>query len=201
MEIGSYQFRVPSNFELIEERGIDSYVGKIQGDSLQLAFDFGYYSSSLAKTPEEFLEEENWRWEAAYQFMESGVTYDNNNYPKIETVDIRPVSKDDSIVERGVDYIAICTYNDSTFEYPIFLPEETEEVTFHLDTIDNCARRIVVAHDPKKGVTGINLRDLNGFNKSMNSYLSLSLSTSNLTESQQALVLKIFDTGRLIKKE
>ncbi|MEM9672884.1 MAG: hypothetical protein AAF992_09840 [Bacteroidota bacterium] len=201
IEIGDYQFDFPSDFKLAKERGIDSYVGKIKGDSLWLAFDFGYYSSSFAKTPEELLKEESWRWEAAYQFMENGVTYDNKNYPKIETLSIRPADSQDSSYERGVDYIATCIYEDTTFEYPIFIPAETEEVTFKIDTIGNSFRKIVIASDPKKGITGIYLRDLDGFNESINSYLALSMSTSNLTETQQELVLKIFDTGRLIREE
>jgi hypothetical protein len=49
---------------------------------------------------------------------------------------------------------------------------------------------------PAKKTTGIYLRDLNGFNKSINSYLALSIATSKLTSKQQETALKIFKTGR-----
>ena len=45
-----------SDFELVTENGIDSYVGKIKGDSMCFSFDFGYYSSDFEQTSQEYLE-------------------------------------------------------------------------------------------------------------------------------------------------
>ena len=89
LAIGKYQFDFPSDYVLVKEQGIDSYVGKIEGDSLTLSFDYGYYSNSFAKSPKEYLDKGNWKIAAAYQFMETAVSYDNNNYSKIDVLDIR----------------------------------------------------------------------------------------------------------------
>ncbi len=53
----------------------------------------------------------------------------------------------------------------------------------------------------KKGKTRIYLKDLNGFNESMNSYMALSLVATDLSSRQQEIALKIFKTGRLKKRK
>lgn len=50
IEVGNYVFDFPSDFKLVEGKGIDSYVGKIQGDSIWFGFNFGYYSSDFEQT-------------------------------------------------------------------------------------------------------------------------------------------------------
>jgi hypothetical protein len=61
IEIGDYLFDFPSDFKLVEEKGIDSYVGKIQGDSMWFGFDFGYYSNDFEQTQQEYLDKGDWR--------------------------------------------------------------------------------------------------------------------------------------------
>ena len=55
-----YQFDFPLDFDLIKEQGIDSYVGKIEGDCLTFGFDYGYYSNSFEESPQEYLDKGNW---------------------------------------------------------------------------------------------------------------------------------------------
>lgn len=131
IEVGRYIFDFPPGFELIKEKGIDSYVGKIQDDSISFSFDYGYYSNDF-----ELLSEE----------------YQN--------------------------------------EFKMF---------FIVDTVENQYRKIVYGNNPEKEITGIYLRDLESFNKSINSYLALSMETDKITKQQQEIVLKIFRTGRLKK--
>jgi len=54
IEVGNYIFDVPSDFKLIEYESIDSYAGRIEGDSMGLDFDYGYYSNSLVQTRQEY---------------------------------------------------------------------------------------------------------------------------------------------------
>jgi len=44
IEIGKYKLETPSHFELKEEQGYDSYIGKIQGSGITISFDYGIYS-------------------------------------------------------------------------------------------------------------------------------------------------------------
>lgn len=67
---------------------------------------------------------------------------------------------------------------------------------FIVDTVENQYRKIVYGNNPENEITGIYLKDLRSFNKSINSYLALSMETDKLTKQQQEVVLKIFRTGR-----
>ena len=198
IEVGDYLFDFPPDFELVEENGIDSYVGKIKGDSLWFGFDFGYYSNGFEQTPQEYLDKGYWRLTLFHQFIKEGVTYDQTNPLKVDVINIRPATIQDSIIGKGCDYIAKCKHGSIEYDLPIYIPKNIKQTNFMIDTIDNQYRKIVFAKNPTKGTTGIYLRDLDGFNKSMNSYLALSLATrSKLTKKQQETAIKIFKTGRL----
>jgi len=45
IEIGSYKFVFPIEFELIEGQGIDSYVGNVVGSGISILFDYGWYTT------------------------------------------------------------------------------------------------------------------------------------------------------------
>jgi len=194
--IGDYVFDFPPDFKLVEEQGIDSYVGEIQGDSIRFGFDFGYYLSDFGQTTEEYLKDGFWKQHLPHRFMREGTTYDRINTPKVEILNIRTATIQDSIIGKGCDYVAKCKHVKTKFDFPIYIPEEIKQVYYAIDTIENQHRKMVWAKDPKKGRTGIYLKDLYTYNKSLNSSLALSMSTGSLTKEQQELVLKIFKTGR-----
>ena len=196
VEVGDYLFDFPDDFELVTEKGIDSYVGKIKADSMCFGFDFGYYSNDFEQTPQEYLAEGNWRLYLPNQFMKDGITYNQTNTPKVEIIGVRHATLKDSTIGKGCDYVAKCKHNKTVFDYAVYIPTEIKETNYSIDTVDNYYRKIVWAKDPKKGTTGIYLKDLNGFNESINSFLALSMVTINLTSKQQELALKIFRTGR-----
>lgn len=198
IEIGSYQFDFPNDFNLVKERGVDSYVGKIIGDSLTIRFDYGYYSNSFVETPNEYITKEHWKMEMTYQFLEEGVTYDNSNYPKVDIIEIKAVSHNDSVFEKGVDYLAIYKRNEAKFEFQISLPNEIKKYKFKTDTLSGHFRKFVIANDPIEGLTGLYLKDIESYNKSMNSSLALSISTVAVTKKQQELVMKIFESVKII---
>lgn len=196
IEVGDYLFDFPGDFELLTEKGIDSYVGKIKGDSMWFGFDFGYYSDDFEQTPKEYLDNGHWRYNLASRFMKVGITYDQTNMPKVDILSIRSATAQDSSIGKGCDYVAKCIHEETEFDYAVYIPSEIKELNFEIDTVDNLYRKIVWAKDPQKGKTGIYLRELNGFNESINSYLALSMSTYKLTIEQQKTALKIFKTGR-----
>lgn len=196
IEVGDYLFDFPSDFELVTEKGIDSYVGEIKGGSIEFGFDFGYFSNDFEQTSREYLENGFWRNQLSYRFMKEGITYDQTNTPKVDVMSIRPAITQDSIIGKGCDFVAKCKYDKTEFYFAIYIPNEIKKTNYSIDTVDNQYRKIVWAKDPQKGTTGIYLRDLNGFNNSTNSYLALSMETSKLTSKQQETVLKIFKTVR-----
>jgi len=196
IEVGDYLFDFPPDFELVEEKGIDSYVGKIKGDSMSFRVDFGYYSNDFGQTPQEYIDNGFWRYAIPHKFMKAGITYDQTNMPKVDVLNIRPATIQDSIIAKGCDHVAKCKHDSIEFDFPVYIPDEIKQLNFIIDTVDNQYRKIVLAKDPQRGTTGIYIKDLDGFNESMNSYLALSMSTTNLTIDQQETALKILKTGR-----
>lgn len=196
IEVGDYLFDFPADFKLITEKGMDSYVGKIKGDSICFDFDFGYYSSDFEQTPQEYLDNGFWQNGLSNRFLKEGITYDQTNTPVVDVISVRPATLQDSTIGKGCDYVAKCKHNKTEFDFAIFIPTEIKETNYSIDTVDKHYRKIVWAKDPKKGPTGIYLRGLNSFNESINSYLALSMVTESLTIKQQELVLRIFKTGR-----
>jgi len=51
--IGAYQLQAPRNFNLIEQQGYDSMVGKIEGSGISMHFDYGMYTSQEQNVSEE----------------------------------------------------------------------------------------------------------------------------------------------------
>jgi hypothetical protein len=198
--IGTYSFEFPNDFKLVKEKGQDSYVGKIKGDRITFDFDYGYYSNPLVQTQQEFLKDSFWLLHAGDQFMKEGITYDENNSPKIEFINLRPATTKDRIAFSNADFIAVCKHDSLIFDYPVTIPDDTKQHFINVDTIQNRLTKTVIAKNPTKGLTGIYLKDLNSFNESINSYLALSIATSHLTKEQQVIVQKIFSTVQIAEK-
>ncbi|TPE46110.1 hypothetical protein [Pontibacter mangrovi] len=187
ISIGKYSFKLPADFKLIEETGIDSYVGRIEGDSISFFFDYGVYSNELAPTPEQYLEDSTWVKYASYQFMESGKTYNVDMLPKGDVLSMRKAHVQDSLRWKGSEYVATGRHGEYIFDFPIYLPEEIKEHDISVDTIDNQYRKIVKAKNPKMGITGIYI-------KPINSDTALTMVADSLSESQQELVARILST-------
>ncbi len=51
--VGNYEFEFPTDFDLVELEGIDSYVGNLVGNEITLSFDFGWYTSPLSNLSED----------------------------------------------------------------------------------------------------------------------------------------------------
>jgi len=196
MEIGNYVFDVPSDFKLTEYESIDSYAGKIEGDSMGMGFDFGYYSNSLEQTLEEYLDHGNWRTNLPYRFMKEGITYDQTNMPEVDVLQIRPAASTDSALGKGCDYVATCKHDTTEFDYPIYIPEDIKYMNCTIDTVDNQYRKIMWSEDPYKGLTGIYIKDMSSFNEPIHNYTALSMATSELSKEQQKIVLKIIRSVR-----
>jgi hypothetical protein len=191
--IAEYTFNFPNDFELVEERGIDSYVGKIKNRSLWLGFDYGYYSNPLIETPQEYLDKGFWKMDAYSRFVKPQGSYTPEMVREIQLLGTKPIqTKADSSRFKGADLIAKCRLDTSTFDYGITFPDKIKTHNFLVDTIKGHYRKIVVAKDPGNGITGIFIKDLNGFNQSINAFSALSMATNGLTKQMQDSIINVF---------
>ena len=191
--IAEYAFNFPNDFELIEGKGMDSYAGKIKGRKFWLGFDYGFYSDPLVETPEEYLEKGFWKMDAYDWFVKPQGRYTPEMVKEIQLLETRPIqTKADSARFKGADLIAKCRLDKSIFDYGITYPDKTKAYNILVDTIKGHYRKIVVAKDPDKGITGIFIKDLNGFNRSINAFSALSMATKGLTKQAQDSIINIF---------
>lgn len=45
IDAGPFEVTAPSNFKLVKQQGIDSYVGKVTNGKIEFSFDYGWYSN------------------------------------------------------------------------------------------------------------------------------------------------------------
>jgi len=198
--IGTYSFSFPKDFDLIKEDGIDSYVGKITNKHVSLGFDYGYYSDKLIPSPEEYIESKQWLTRFVSDCNQETPIERQVSISDIGILNIRKSNFSDHLRQSESEYTALLKWRDGKqLEYQIEIPEDFKPYTIQIDTIENCLRKIVIAKNPYRGLTGIYLRDLKGHNESINSSLALSMSSSRLTKSQQDSLLKIFNTLKIKK--
>ena len=196
IEVGDYILDFPSGFTLTPIKGIDSDIGEINSDSVHFRFDFGHYSPSFGQTPQEYLKRGFWKMDAGIHLMKRWRRYNDSNWPKVEVLSVRQAIKEDSVLGSGCDYVARCKHKNRQFDYAIFLPDEVKNYNFVIDSTDRFYMKIVLAKDSQKGATGLYIRRIKP-NEAVNSYLALSVFATNLTKSQQELVVKIYKTARL----
>jgi len=199
VELGRFLLDVPQNFNFKHQVGIDSEGGVITNDTIIFFANYGRYTDTLFPTPQQYLARHYFVNDAQGQFMKAGIVYDNNNYPKIEVISIRPATAKDSDKIHfygGADYIATCRHKNKEFKWPIRLPTDIKKHTIKEDSVNHMYRRIAVPHQGYKGMTAIYLRDKLKAGESSYDCYAIVIGADSLTAKQQALALKIYNTLR-----
>lgn len=201
MKVGNYYFDVPSDFDLVETNGVDSYTGYIKGDSLTLGFDYGYYSSDLTQSIDEYLLSPD----IQLFFHTQLKTNENMDYGKIyvprRNITIIESTSKDSVSDTTYTWIHLRISNkDTTIFTRVIIPKEIFQSDVIIDTTDNIVRRIVIPKENSNSTVGIVLTDLNSFNNSLNGYLKLGIAASNVNESQKQVALNIFNSLRTVER-
>jgi hypothetical protein len=200
LDLGRYLIDVPETFHFQPMPGIDSRPGMITDGKIRLYTDYGYFTDTLYQTPQEYLSKKYFIYDTMYMFMKQGVTYDMNHYPKIEVLSIRPTTVKDSDKFHflgGSDYVATCRHDKTVFKWAVKLPPDIKHHTVQIDTFNHTYRRIAIPKKGYQGRTAIYLRDKRSFNKSINNYHGIVISTDSLSDKQQKLVLEMYNTLRL----
>lgn len=188
IEIGDFVFQFPENFKLVKENGVDSYVGHISDGKIDFHFDYGYYSNSLDKSISEFLAQDVWKWNALgrHGLLHSGAEL-SSIANEIILIDCQ--------TRDSLNYINSYLYKGDTIDYELTIPSEIRNVKIEMDTIDNITYKLV----RKSNVLGLYAKNLNGFNKSINSHIALSITTSKLNNEEIKTAYEILRSCKLKK--
>jgi hypothetical protein len=194
IEIGEYSFQFPDDFKLIKENGLDSHVGKVSNGKIEFHFDYGYYSNSSANSKEEYVNKWIWKSNALSQLNYS-IGSNINPYEEHKHVSLLRYSKIDSSHVR-----LILKYKSDTLKYDLELPYEVRLTQVEVDTTNGFVYKLVNSKSPKDKYVGLYAKNLNKFNKSINSYPALSITAYELAIKETEIALEILRSCKLIKK-
>ncbi len=213
LDLNVFKISVPKNWNYIKEQGDDSFIGLIKTNSATFSFNYSShgYANSLLPTAQQYINSEEWMYEAGCVFCKVGVTYTAKwDVQKVKAQQMKEKGITDSTLVKveaiiepskkvykptqsqhtkypAADYIAELTYKDSTIILPIKLPKE---IAVHNIVIDTSGNYIVKTIWPKtvgKGMTGVYISQ-------PKTHFTFQLSANNLSEKDQTDALKAFKT-------
>lgn len=185
IKIGEYSFTFPKGFELRNESGVDSHVGKVGNGQIEFSFDYGYYSNSLAKSFDEYINEWTWKSNALSRLnYSSGSSIDE--YSEHKNVSLLSYSKIDSS-----RFQLLFRYKNDTIEYKLNIPNDVLRTEVDIDTLNGIIYKLVNYAGEDDKYVGLYAKNLNRFNKTINSYPALSIRASNLAQSDIEIALNI----------
>ncbi|WP_456314155.1 hypothetical protein [Pseudomonas shirazensis] len=190
--IQDYEFIFPTDFNLIEKQGIDSYVGTINKGDFIFDFDFGRYSNSFEQTENDYINNGTWKIFLSAQLQKPEVSTNIMNLPEVTILNYRQTKQNDKN-EKNFDYIVKCKIDTLEYNYPLKIPNAIKNLNFKIDTINGTYRKIVWSKT-NKGPTGIYMKNITSDN-------SLSLVAFNLTEQQKKIALLIFESAEYKPKK
>lgn len=200
IKIGEYLLPFSSDYKLKPEQGIDSDVGTIESNNITIAYNYGYYTSTIVETSSEYLNNGAWKLDAYSYAINPKGSYTTEITKEIKLLSTTTVKTHaDSVKFKDADVIATCQLDTMIFTYGIRLPDKIKDHTFFTDTINGYYRKIIIAKDPTKGITGLYVKNLRSFDTSINSYLALGAVAGKLSKLQQDSLVRVFKRLSIIK--
>lgn len=185
IKIGEYSFTFPKDFELRNDSGLDSYVGKVGNEQIEFSFDYGYYSNSLVKSFDEYINQWVWKSNALGNLNYSaGSSIDA--FSEHKNVYLLSYSKIDSNL-----FQLLFDYKNDTLKYQLNIPKDILQAEVDLDTLDGIAYKLVNYTGEDENYVGLYAKNLNRYNKTINSYPSLSIRAYDLNKTEIKIALSI----------
>ena len=178
LDLEKFTIDVQETWEYVPGQGVDSYVGAIKGEGVNLAFELSPlgHANQLMETPEEYAERMSHHY--SYIFLKKGVIYTHGDVEAVRQEEIKkrkgvdpktirvektivptrriykPTDKDHE-KHRLADFLVDLTHNDSTVTMVILLPENIKSHNISLDTVGNYIVKHISPKIPGKGTTGV----------------------------------------------
>jgi hypothetical protein len=158
ISFSEFSIVTPSHVRYLPQKGQDSFVGDLIGDSISMTFDYGAYSNPLVPTPEEYIKSERWLGYVIQElFFNMRMKDTTVNYPsenEFTTIAITPDSSDEWT------YHVKLKFRDSILNQTFIYPREFQKYEFETDTIENKYIKIVYPMVSQKGLMGVYIEDL-----------------------------------------
>jgi hypothetical protein len=195
IDAGSFTADVPYDYKYEKKQGIDSHVGEITGDSLQISFDYGVYTDQEPRTNEEFAERMIFR----------GMQYKGilHRLKIPDTLNRGEVMK--QIIVENLDtntWIASIKYRDTIVYQPITMfwfdeDDDRRNYSFQIDSIGKWRRKLFYPKNKLAKRSGIVLR---GDFSSLGNHIALGLSIYNGQPKDSLKIMRILKSIRIKEK-
>jgi len=194
--IQNYSFDFPKGYKKVKQNAFNSYVGQISSDSITFIFHFSTHVKPPVISVTQFFDHKEWEpgvllYIAKKRHIIGGIIFSTP----------RKATEKDSTIGNGCDYIVNCKFDSVEFEAPIYLPKNMREMTISVDTVFGQYRETYISNDPENGITGVFIKPIQKNTGDNSEAENLSLTTTNLTGSQQKEALKILSSFRLAKSD
>jgi hypothetical protein len=196
IKIQNYSFDFPKGYKKVKQKTFNSYVGQISNDTITFDFHFSNHVLPPVISVTQFFDHKEWEpgvllYIATKKHIIGGIIFSTP----------RKATEKDSTIGNGCDYIVKCKSDSLEFEAPIYLPGKMRGMTISADTVFGQYRETYISNDPEKGITGVFIKPIPKNGEVNSEKDALSLTTTNLTGSQQKEVLRIVSSFRLTKSD
>lgn len=194
LQVGDYWIDFPVEFAW--RIGPMGQRSTIANDTLSFSYDIEYADRGPAVV-EEYVYEERWRNEAAFQFWEPG-----KGFPCIKICEILHTDPADGVAARDFQYHASCAFGGIDFDYPIRLPSVDSNVTYQLDTLDHAYSRKIYVQPrwPSAATVGVYVKRFKDCDARFEDCESMAAQVNVANDAQKKLAIKIFKTLRFQRK-
>lgn len=204
IDAGPFSVNTPSNFKLVTEKGIDSYVGKISNGKIEFSFDYGWYSNRGPLTYYDYADKYLFKLyadeilttcnltDSLYQKIRANpIILDAKRNPKF------PNESDKEILTTISLGVGTCTIPVLDVTGVISQNYKTHIIT---ETINNIQRRKQFYPNTNKYKSaGVYIENLEEKRDDKYGYNKLSFSTNNFNEKNSKMILEILESVKLNK--
>ena len=203
IDAGAFVVTVPSNYKLIKERGIDSYVGRVSNGIIEFEFDYGWYSNSEPQTYYEYVEKYLLRVhkEELKEICSITDSIMENLYKNLNVLDARLISNYSKASKNKISTtIQLGTGNCTIKLDPINPDLYTNYEQFNFDEYIKDDFRYKLFY-PKKDVNeaGVFIQNLAEKRKDRFNYTKISFNTNNFNELNSKEIMDILKSVRIKK--
>ncbi|MGB0523175.1 MAG: hypothetical protein ACPGJS_09450 [Flammeovirgaceae bacterium] len=175
---GNFEIEVPANWKYNKAQGVDSFVGSITGEGVNLSFDWSEmgYANPLIPTEKEYIYENTYDWMPINApYFEAEVVYTSGDVEETrarimkekgitdpEKVRVEPFQIPTKEIDfQNGTYTATLTYKDTAIQVKIDIPARIKKHEIEVDTIGRYRRKLIRPKKGEKGITGVYFKDLN----------------------------------------
>lgn len=178
IDTGYFEITVPIDWIYQKEQGIDSFVGRINGDGVSLTVDWSEmgYADNLIPTEKEYVYESDWEWiPTPAPYLKPGVTYTTGDVKALreEIIQEKGLKDSSSVKVEPIQlptkkiqmlhgkYSAELTYQDTIINVIVEIPVQIRKHSIQIDTIDHYERKLIYPRSGENGIIGVYFEDLN----------------------------------------